>query len=258
MDPLIVDVYEGDEEREGSFDWSALVAAGPPWHGAIIKCTEGLSYAPGWFTTTWPAIRAAAGSRYGDDFFRGCYHYLRVSEDGAAQADFFLDHVERSGGWGAGDFLPVVDVEHAGNGGATAAQVIACTRAFVARVRARAGRGVILYGNSLPYDLGITDRMGCDYVWPARYAADLPAAVYQRIGFSRETLFAWQYCGDGESYLAGYPAVSPIGAVDISALTLAGGGGRALEAARSMGAAVSLALLALLVFGALLFTRFVA
>ena len=87
-DPLIVDVYAGDVA--GKPDWSKLVAAGPPWHGAIIKATEGLHYAPPWFGWNWDAIRSASGSRFGVDFFRGCYHYLRFDLGGIEQARAFI------------------------------------------------------------------------------------------------------------------------------------------------------------------------
>lgn len=41
---LIVDLYEGD--LGGKPDWAKLAAPGPPWHGAIVKVSEGLDYHP--------------------------------------------------------------------------------------------------------------------------------------------------------------------------------------------------------------------
>ena len=37
IDPLIVDCYQGD----GPKYWPKLAAAGAPWHGAILKATQG-------------------------------------------------------------------------------------------------------------------------------------------------------------------------------------------------------------------------
>jgi hypothetical protein len=85
--PLIVDVYPYDVD--GKPDWPALVAAGQPWHGAIVKVSEGIggiiawqTNLCGWFQKQWPALRAAAGARYGIDFFRGGYRYSHDSLSG--------------------------------------------------------------------------------------------------------------------------------------------------------------------------------
>lgn len=214
-DPLIVDVFAGD--LNGRPDWAKLAAAGQPWAGAVIKATEGLHYAPSWFGDQWQAIRDAGGDRYGDTWFRGCYHYLRFAQDATEQARYYCAAVERAGGWDHGDIMPIVDVERANNPGSTKQQVIDSVYEFVHEIGTLTGRDVLLYGGELLYSLGITERMGCAGLWIARYAATLPANVYQRIGWDKPTM--WQYCGDGESYLAGYPHESPIGKVDISAVT---------------------------------------
>ena len=226
-DPLLIDCYAGD--LNGKPDWPTLVAAGPPWHGAIIKATEGVAYAPPWFGWNWNGIKQAAGARLGVDFFRGCYHYLHFALGGAAQAQYYVNFVNAAGGWDGGDLWPIVDVESANNAGCTKASVVGTTSDFVAEVKRLTGREVILYGGSLMYDLGITDRMGCAKLWLPRYTATLPANVYQRFGWSLADLFAWQYDGDGESYVAGYPATSPIGKVDISAVIVGGGGDSAIS-----------------------------
>lgn len=233
IDPLIVDVYAGD--LNGRPDWDALVRLGPPWHGAIVKATEGTYYHPPWFEQQWRKVRAAAGERYGVDWFRGCYHFLKFNIDGRAQADYYLAAINRAGGWDVGDLWPVVDVELGGeansNRTATKAQVIDCTTRFAERVRAETGREVVLYGNGAMRDHGITDRMGCRYLWPARYTPTLPHEIYERIGWGREDLLMWQYSGDGDAWLAGYPAWPPgFGRCDVSAVVLPGG----LAAMRSL------------------------
>lgn len=226
-DPLLVDVYAGD--LNGQPNWPALIAAGLPWCGAVIKATEGLHYAPPWFGWQWRQLKNLAGARLGVTFFRGAYHYLRVGQGGASQADFFCDFIDAAGGWEDGDIWPIVDVERANNDGCTAMQVIGVTRDFTRQIERRTGKKCILYGGELLASLGIKDRMGCDRLWIARYTETLPQEVYTRIGWDLSSLFAWQYCGDGVGHVAGYPNLSPIGKVDVSALLVSGGGAASLE-----------------------------
>ena len=35
-----------------------------------------------WFKQCWKDLRSVAGTRYGVDFFRGCYHFLQITQDG--------------------------------------------------------------------------------------------------------------------------------------------------------------------------------
>lgn len=222
IQPLIVDAYAGD----GLKDWEALAAAGAPWHGAILKASQGTYYRDtAWLAPNWQAVRAVGGSRYGVDWFRGAYHYLDVRALGAAQADYFLAAIDYAGGWGLGDLWPMVDVERAGQRETTSSQqVIDCVEAFVARIHSATGRETMLYGGSWLYDLSIRSRMGCRWLAIARYTPTLPHHVYERIGWDLPSLALWQYGGDGLGYLEGYPVVAPgCGKVDISALVLPGG-----------------------------------
>jgi len=226
VDPLLVDVYAGD--LNGLPNWQHLAELGAPWHGAIIKATEGTWYAPGWFDTNWRQIRHVAVERYGIDWFRGAYHFLKFEAPGIKQAELYLATVARAGGWDVGDFWPIVDVELGGernsNRNATAAQVVDCTMGFAEKCKRETGRDVMLYGNGAMRDLGIHDRMGCDWLWLPRYTTSLPPFVYERSGWSAKELVMWQYSGDGQSVLAGYPR-SPLGfgKCDVSALVLEGG-----------------------------------
>lgn len=226
LSPLFVDVYAGD--LGGIPKWNTLVLLGPPWHGAVIKATEGISYRPTWFADNWKAIKLAAGMRYAKDFFRGAYHFLKFNVDGAAQADYYLGAIEAAGGWSVGDFWPIVDVELGSktnsNQTASAKQIIDCTRAFAERVKKASGRKVVLYGNGAMRDRGIKDKMGCDLLWCPRYTATLPREIYERAGWDLEDLFAWQYSGDGKGALAGYPMYPPgFGPCDTNVIVHAGG-----------------------------------
>lgn len=231
--PLIVDVFAGD--LDGEPDWKHLVALGAPWHGAILKATEGTYYSGvdkdtgrDWFRTNWRALRDAAGDRYGVDFFRGCYHFLKFNQDGGKQADFYLKTLEAAGGFAIGDFWPIVDVELGSetnsNQLASAQQIIECTSTFAARVKTQTGRKVVLYGNGAMRDKSIKNRMCCDLLWCPRYTSTLPREIYERAGWTQDQLLLWQYCGDGTASLSGYPSTVPqFGACDISVLVKDGG-----------------------------------
>jgi lysozyme len=178
--------------------WDVL-AAHPNVVGVIIKATQGTSYAPAWFHEHWPRVRDVARARYGDTWFRGAYHYLEFLQDGAKQADFFLDAIDRAGGWGAGDIHPIVDVELGGPGArnrdASAAQIIACTTAFARRVKDRTGRRVMLYGRGAMRDLGINSKMGCDVVWNPSYTRTMVTNGLS--AWKLDDVALWQYAGDG-------------------------------------------------------------
>lgn len=239
IDPLIVDVYA----KSPVMDIGALVAAGPPWHGLLLKATEGTYYPRlqerEWFLRHWLPARILALDRYGVDFFRGAYHYLRIDQDAVVQADAFLRLIDQAGGWGPGDLWPMVDVESAENpANASAQQIIDSVSKYAARIRSIIGRSTMLYGNVYLWERGVKATMGCGLLTVARYASDLPPATYQRIGWRLQnpptmpTLWGWQYAGDPDSaYLAGYPSSSPMGPgpADITAMVVAGGGKAALE-----------------------------
>lgn len=223
-DPLlVVDLYRHDLGALPNFD--AAVAT-PGMCAIILKATEGTSYPLGWFTSNWERVRRAAGDRYASSFFRGAYHYLRFDIDGTLQADYYLRAVQRAGGWGAGDILPIVDVERGGekspNRDDGAAKVTACVRAFVDHVKAMSGRDVILYGRGAMRDLGIRDRFGCRYLWDPQYGPDLDRDAIERVGWQLEDVPLWQYT-DGKVGATKTKTGAPLphgipgfGAVDLS------------------------------------------
>jgi GH25 family lysozyme M1 (1,4-beta-N-acetylmuramidase) len=223
--PLIVDTYAGD--LNGHTDMAKLIAAGQPWCGWMGKATQGDYYFDSaWFQPHWRDAKELAGDRYGNDWFRGAYHYLDVRIDAQKQAEFYLRAIQNAGGWSYGDLWPVVDVERAGQReGIGQQQVIDCCSRWANIVHEATGQKVILYGGSFLRDLGVTDRMSCSLVWVARYTSTLPVGTYASLGWTIDDLFAWQYVGDGFGALANYPLVSPIGKVDISAVTIAQGDG---------------------------------
>jgi hypothetical protein len=214
--PLLVDLYWATLGARPAWE---RVAAAPNYVGAIIKATEGVTYArASWCVDNWPRLRAAGGPRYGASWFRGAYHFLIFARDGTRQADFYLDTIERAGGWDRGDLLPIVDVERVGerhpNYRATRQQVIDVVSAWVERAKARTGREVLLYGRGAMRDLRITSRMGAARLWNPAYTRTMPTTA--SIGWPAELVALWQYT-DGATNLTPHPRTVPgFGACDAS------------------------------------------
>lgn len=226
IDPLFVDVYPGD----GKKDWAAFVAAGAPWHGAILKLSQGMDYQ----YADWAGQQRKAflsSPRYADDLFDGFYHYLAIHQDGALQADRFVKLMTLIGGERHGTLWGMVDVERSGQRvQLTKQRVVDCTHGFAARYEQITGRRCTLYGGELLRGLEVGGLMGAGRSMVALYGSELHAEgestqrFLSRTGTDLDHLLAWQYCGDGESRLRGYPNVAPgCGKVDISVLTLPGG-----------------------------------
>lgn len=236
MDRLAVDLYAGD----GLPDLAKLYAD-PAYALVALKLTQGNYYNGGsWPAAMWPKARDLAGDRYGKTAFRVGYHYLDVSIDGVTQANYFLSRLKEVGGMGYGDPFVMMDVERASqNKTATRDQVVSCARAFRDRVHEVTGLIVVVYGGEYLRELSIKiAEFGCAYAWVADYEAKLRPTHYSDLGVDVAHLLGWQYGGvDGkgqeEVFLAGYPHTSPIGNVDLTALTLAGGGDTSIDILRS-------------------------
>ena len=230
---LLVDLYSGDDGRlvGRQPNWQVL-ADTPSYVGAILKAWDGTQFNDGgWFKRHWPAVRAAGGDRYGDNWFRGAYLFLEFTQDGAAQADAYLQAIEAAGGWGPGDILPIIDVEQGGEGRpaadgkpavpphpnrrASKQQVIDCATACANRIQEQTSRQVMLYGRGAMRDLEINDRMGCGRVWNPAYTATMVRHGLE--AWDLEDIVLWQYCGDGSAAIASLPhSVPGFGPCDIS------------------------------------------
>lgn len=227
FDPIFVDKYALDSAS----DWDALAASGLPWAGVTLKATQGLTYSSGdWLKQNWPALEQARTRAFRTDFLRGAYHYLTIADDGAKQAEFFLATMNAAGGFQLGDLWPIMDVESVDNGNPSVQQIIDCGSAFAMTILKETGLPTMLYGGSFLYDHGITSRLGCSNLWIARYTAQLPEAVYERIGWDLGSLWGWQYRGDSfNSQLKArdgtlYPDAAPgCGVCDLTVLTYPGG-----------------------------------
>lgn len=224
LSPLFLDIYQGDYNLPDL----KKVAADHDYYGVILKATEGNYYSPSWFLKHWDDVKKAAPDRYGLGWFRGAYCYLKFNLSGKAQAEYYVDFIEKAGGWDVGDLWPIVDVERGHEGGvnwlAKRQQVIDVTSEWATRAKELLGRPVMLYGNGIMRDLQIKSRMNCDWLWIPRYTEELPAEIYTRAGWSRDRLWSWQYYGDGACKLPRYPTITPLGQKgDISVLIMEGG-----------------------------------
>lgn len=239
IDPLLVDLYEPDGDK----DWRAFFAVGMPWIGAVLKLSEGTSYTSGiWFERNLGDLINNAGNRLGVSAFHAAYHYLRFDVDGARQAEFAHARYLRAAQYLYGRAMTVaelpgrlplwLDVERGSQASTSLTKAIVerVSGAFALRWAALTGQVPMLYGGALLRDLDINDRMGCSHSIVAAYGPELHGArettaqFLERTGTDLTHLFAWQYCGDGQAQLAGYPRSAPgCGKIDISVLTLPAG-----------------------------------
>ncbi len=225
---FFVDVYSQD--LHGAPAWDVLVNDAR-FYGAILKATQGTkgwSNDKGWFARNWPLLKTVAGDRYGSTWFRGAYLFLNFWQDGADQADNYLDVINDAGGWDNGDIIPIVDVELGQDGtdgkhkrnpnrDASAQKIIDCTTACAERIKSVTGRNVMLYGRGAMRDKGITDKMGCDAVWNPAYTRQMTRHGLE--AWTLDDIALWQYCGDGSSALdeTKFPKSIPgFGSPDIS------------------------------------------
>lgn len=231
---FIPDIYEQDLGPSPNF---GALAADSRMVGCILKATQGIGYSPAWFTANWPRVKDAGGSRYGDSWFRGCYHFGTPSASGADQADYLLAAVDRAGGWDDGDMVPAWDLE--GSAWNSNQQIVDISSAFAARIQSRLGKTPLLYAGSLIRDRGITDHMGFARLWS-------PQINMAAANWSIDQYALWQYAGDGgkgydlranypQSGSMGFPLTVPgWGGTDMSVVMDGGMPATSISAVRSV------------------------
>ncbi len=117
-------------EYQGSINWGAVRGAEVRW--AYAKATEGTGFRDPTFPTNWSGM-AGAG------VYRGAYHFFHPSENGTAQADYFLAYAGNQNGV----LPPMLDWEVTDSVSGTTAGVNA--QLFINEIRARTGRETIIY-----------------------------------------------------------------------------------------------------------------
>ncbi|MBA2718951.1 MAG: hypothetical protein H0U52_06890 [Chloroflexi bacterium] len=235
--PLLVDLYPKD--LGGKPDVAALVAAGSPWSGLILKVSQGLfcpsqikGYTDEWLMKHGPLARTLAGERYGWDWWRGFYHYADVSKSASLQVDWFLRLVEKCGGWGRGDLWPMLDMEQARNPEKPGrAHLEDWINTYADAMARKHGRRPTLYGNIYLWENHVQGLCGCENLILARYRPTLTPDKHERIGIPASKLLGWQYVGTQEPGRppsigpGGYPMITPLSheRQDITALVVEGG-----------------------------------
>lgn len=223
------DVYPGDLGANPPFHvLPGLVAMDKEVVGCYVKASEGLGWGAAnedWFRRAWRELRTVGGDRYGVDWFRSCYHFLRFEVDGARQADYFCDLVDSAGGWGEGDMMPWVDIEEGGQGhwaggqrledikdpmkrARLAQEITERAASFIKRFKERTGLRIMVYGRGVFRDLGMSSaRFGADGVANPAYTEHMPSM--EAYGWPLRDVQFWQACGDGEVYAKGFPKELP-------------------------------------------------
>jgi hypothetical protein len=216
---------------EGAMPDFPALANDPRMVGCIIKATQGTTYAPPWFMANWSRVRDAGSSRYGDSWFRGCYHFGTPTPSGADQADYLLAAVETAGGWDSGDMPPAWDLE--GPPWTSAQQIIDVSSQFCDRIKQLTGKTPILYTGATWRQYGITDKCGFSQMWSSHLDVMAP------YGWPNSSYALWQYGGDGKYYdpataAFGYPTtIGGLGAIDMSVVMDGGAPATSLDQVRS-------------------------
>ncbi|MFG3054029.1 glycoside hydrolase family 25 protein [Kitasatospora sp. NPDC048239] len=178
-----IDTYHGNHgpQEKQAFDWPAIARSGQSF--AMLKATQGTGFTDGWFA------RDLAGAR-SVDLIRSGYHYFTADQDGAAQADHFLDVLHREGFTGThpGELPPVLDLEQCRSGGHRLQ--LGQVKAFIARVEQATGAAPIVYTRKGFVDdcLGGTKELSGHKVWLARYGDTPPEPLPGAAGWE-----FWQY-----------------------------------------------------------------
>jgi GH25 family lysozyme M1 (1,4-beta-N-acetylmuramidase) len=168
--------------HQGTVDWRAVKEAGYTF--AWVKSSEGTTFVDSTFHRNVRAAKAA-GLKV------GAYHFLRPRRDrsGAAEADVFAKLL-KAAGLGAGDLVPVMDIESAD--GLSPSEVAAYTRAFRKQLVAHGHKKVALY--TFPFFMRS---------WPT-WAKTSPLWIADFRGLAKPTLpapwtsyAAWQHTDKG-------------------------------------------------------------
>ncbi len=179
-----IDIYDGD----GAIDWAAVKASGREF--AFIKATQGTYNTQSRFAYNWENAKSAG-------VLRSAYHFFDPTEDGAAQADHFLQVM---GTLEPGDLPAALDVEcpdgdakclgfSGGSGQAPASDIVQRALAWLHAVENATGRKPFVYTFPSYFpDLGVdTSGFAAFPLWIATISqcASVPAPW--------TTMVVWQY-----------------------------------------------------------------
>jgi lysozyme len=174
-----------DVGAETPIDWQAFSTGG--WDFAIAKASEGVTFVEPQFAINWPAMKAAG-------VVRGAYCFFHPSPDDPVQeADFFVETVNKAGGFEPGDFA-ALDLEVLDQ--ATPEQVAADALAFLKRVKDDTGITPIIYTSPRVFDSLLSSPAGfAGYpLWDVTWNGGPPKCP--NIPASWPGWAFWQYAGD--------------------------------------------------------------
>lgn len=176
-------------DNNGNFDW-------PSWNGriqfAMMKATEGLTYADPQFHRNWGMSKEIGVHRF-------AFHFGHPDEDPSLQAQWFVENVKKNG-WEPGDGF-VLDLEedpYAGersDWGRTAQEIAFWVWTFCTEVDRLAAQPhhTMVYVNPYVASLGWCAMSGGHELWVADYGVAEPVMP---VGPWKEWTF-WQRVGTG-------------------------------------------------------------
>ena len=156
--------------HNGIIDWEQVKKTGREF--VFMKATQDTSFVDPLFPTNYGRAKAAG-------LAVGAYHFFDYTLDGKAQADHFLDRVERAGAID-GALPPVVDVEcWAPIGSSTHVAAAARLRDFIERVYERTARLPIIYTSVHMWRevVGNSEGFSRSPLWAACWGCGLPPSI---------------------------------------------------------------------------------
>ncbi len=172
--------------HQGAIDWSRVAATDVSF--AFIRATYGVSQDKR-IDENWRAARETG-------LLCGAYHFFRNGKDPQAQADAFLNAFA-SGGYGAGDLPPVIDVEENLRYDPPLTDIaayIAGVALWIGAVKKALGKTPIIYTlDSYWRELGNPDGFSQNPLWNVDLS---PGHITLPNGWSDYTFLQYSFTGD--------------------------------------------------------------
>ena len=148
---------------QGAVGWAQVAGAGKQF--AYAKALEGVSIRDERFVENHAGIRGAGMKA-------GAYHVFRPVADPTTQAQLFLERLQEVG-FGAGDLIPVIDVEV--TDGQSPADIVGGLQTMASIVEAGIGTAPVIYVSpSFWPAIGAPASFGANPLWIAHYGVSCP------------------------------------------------------------------------------------
>lgn len=170
--------------HQGTINWPSVAGSGKAY--AFLKATDGIRYSyVNWFHQN-------RGLAWDSGLIVGAYHFLLDHYHGGAQADFYVNEVNRSGGFYG--VVPILDVEREADGTTPGIRQV---REFVQRFRERVPNRPILIYTGRWYWVGVIGNpYGADLgpLWHSEYDGATPIHFDVANGPELEKYGGWTDC----------------------------------------------------------------